>query len=157
MDKSPTKPRKAPARKPGVLPYATKIQILNWLLRGHPSAATDPKTLKNELRILGILLKSYPVPAFWLSLRIALDLQSMCFFLSQTGGQELEKKWRLYLFEKNQGKPQKGLDSISNCPMLAEDLCFVEGEEPAQNTPPPPPEPPRRKTSALDWADSSTE
>ena len=83
MDKSPTKPRKAPARKPGVLPYATKIQILNWLLRGHPSAATDPKTLKNELRILGILLKSYPVPAFWLSLRIALDLQSMCFFLCQ--------------------------------------------------------------------------
>lgn len=141
-------------RKPGALPYATKIQILNWLLRGHPGGVTDPKTLKNELRILHKLLVNYPTPAFWLSLRIGLDLQSMCFFLSQTGAAELEKKWRLYRLEKNQAKPrQNPLDSISNFPMLAEDLSFVDevGITPARL-----PEPPRRKTSALDWADSET-
>lgn len=143
-------------RKPGTVPYSVKIQILNWLLRGHPGGVTGPKTLKNELRILHKLLVNYPAPAFWLSLRIGLDLQSMCFFLSQTGATELEKKWRLYRFEKNQGKAtQNPLDSISNFPMLAEDLCFVEGTEPAQNAPQP--EPPRRKTSAMDWADSTTE
>lgn len=151
------KTRKAPARKPGAIPYGVKIQILNWLLRGHPSAVTDPKILKNELRILGKLLGNYPVPAFWLSLRVGLDLQSMCFFLSQTGGQELEKKWRLYLFEKNQGKTSHNpLDSIANFPMLAEDLCFVEGEEPAK-TRELPPELSHRRTSAIDWADSSTD
>lgn len=142
-------------RKSGTVPYSVKIQILNWLLRGHPGGVTDPKTLKNELRILHKLLVNYPAPAFWLSLRIGLDLQSMCFFLSQTGATELEKKWRLYRFEKNQGKAtQNPLDSISNFPMLAEDLCFVEGTEPAQNAPQP--EPPRRKTSAMDLADSET-
>jgi len=141
-------------RKSGTVPYSVKIQILNWLLRGHPGGVTDPKTLKSELRILHKLLVNYPAPAFWLSLRIGLDLQSMCFFLSQTGATELEKKWRLYRFEKNQGKaPQNPLDSISNFPMLAEDLSFVDGT----GTPTAPaPEPPRRKTSAMDWADSET-
>lgn len=141
-------------RKPGTVPYSVKIQILNWLLRGHPGGVTDPKTLKNELRILHKLLVNYPAPAFWLSLRIGLDLQSMCFFLSQTGATELEKKWRLYRFEKNQGRaPQNPLDSISNFPMLAEDLSFVDGVD---TTPARLPEPPRRKTSAMDWADSET-
>lgn len=152
--KTSPKPRKAPARKPGAIPCGVKIQILNWLLRGHPGGVTDPKTLKSELRILHKLLVNYPAPAFWLSLRIGLDLQSMCFFLSQTGATELEKKWRLYRFEKNQGgAPQNPLDSISNFPMLAEDLSFVDGVD---TTPARLPEPPRRKTSALDWADSET-
>lgn len=142
-------------RKPGTVSHTVKIQILDWLLRGHPGATKDTKVLKNELRILQKLLANYPDPAFWLSLRVGLDLNSLCFFLSQYGKEELEKKWRLYRFEKNQAKPrQNPLDSISNFPMLAEDLCFVEGEEPAQNAPQP--EPPRRKTSALDWADSET-
>jgi hypothetical protein len=150
------KPRKSPARKPGAISITVKIQILDWLLRGHRGVASDPKVLKKELGILNKLLKSYPSSAFWLSLRVGLDLQSLCFFLSQTGKAELEKKWRLFQFEKSQGKaPKNPLDSISNFPMLAEDLCFVEGEEPTQNTTQP--EPPRRKTSALDWADSSTE
>lgn len=145
--------RKTPARKPGTVPYGVKIQILNWLLRGHGGPISDsPRALKNELRILGKLLKSYPIPAFWLSLRIGLDLNSLCFFLSQTGKQELENKWRLYRFEKNQGKPpQNPLDSISNFPMLAEDLSFIDGVDTPVS---PAPEPPRRKTSALDWADS---
>ena len=147
--------RKTPARKPGAIPYGVKIQILDWLLRGHPSAVTDPKLLKNELRILQRIFPSYPVPAFWLSLRVGLDLQSMCFFLSQTGAAELEKKWRLYLFEKSQGKRQNPLDSIADFPMIAEDLCFVEGEEPAK-TRELPPELSRRRTSVLDWADSET-
>ena len=148
--------RKTPARKPGTVSHTVKIQILDWLLRGHPGVTKDTKVLKNELRILQKLLSSYPDPAFWLSLRVGLDLNSLCFFLSQYGKEELEKKWRLYRFEKNQAKPrQNPLDSISNFPMLAEDLCFVEGAEPAQNAPQP--EPPRRKTSALDWADSTTE
>lgn len=141
-------------RKPGTVPYSVKIQILNWLLRGHPGGVTNPKTLKNELRILHKLLVNYPTPAFWLSLRIALDLQSLCFFLSQTGATELESKWRLYRLEKNQAKPrQNPLDSIANFPMLAEDLSFVDG---AGTPTAPVPEPPRRKTSALDWADSET-
>ena len=154
--KTPAKPRKAPARKPGSIPYGVKIQILDWLLRGHPGATKDPKLLKNELRILQRIFPSYPVPAFWLSLRIALDLQSMSFFLSQTGAAELEKKWRLYLFEKSQGKTKNPLDSITDFPMLAEDLCFIDGAEPAK-TRELPPELSRRRTSALDWADSSTE
>lgn len=153
--KTAPKLRKTPAHKPGAISHATKLQILNWLLRGHPGGVTDPKTLKNELRILHKLLANYPTPAFWLSLRIALDLQSLCFFLSQTGATELEKKWRLYLFEKNQGKAQNTLDSIENCPMLAEDLCFVEGEEPVKARDLPP-ELSRRRSSALDWADSET-
>ena len=148
---------KSPARKPGTVPYGVKIQILDWLLRGHPGATKDAKLLKNELRILTKLLKNYPSPPFWLSLRIALDLKSMSFFLSQTGAQELEQKWRLYRFEKNQGKPsQNPLDSIANFPMLAEDMSFLdEPAEPAKARELPP-ELARRKTSALDWADSTT-
>lgn len=152
--KAPT--RKAPTRKPGAISSGVKIQILDWLLRGYNGVASHPKVLNKELGILNKLLKSYPSSAFWLSLRVGLDLQSLCFFLSQTGAAELEKKWRLYLFGKNQGKiSHNPLDSISNFPMLAEDLCFVEGQEPTQNATQP--EPPRRKISALDWADSTSE
>ena len=150
-------PSKPPVRKPGAVPYGVKIQILNWLLRGHSGVAKDTKLLKNELKILGKLLKTYPIPAFWLSLRIALDLRSMSFFLSQTGAKELESKWRLYRFEKNQGKPSKNpLDSIANFPMLAEDMNFLDEPTEPVKTRELPPELARRKTSALDWADSTT-
>ena len=149
------KTAKTPARKPSTVPYGVKIQILDWLLRGHPGATKDAKLLKNELRILGKLLKNYPSPPFWLSLRVALDLQSMSFFLSQTGAAELEKKWRLYRFEKNQGKsPQNPLDSISSFPMIAEDLSFVDEPVKTRDLPP---ELSRRRISPIDWADSASD
>jgi hypothetical protein len=148
------KSRKPPARKPGIVPYGVKIQILNWLLRGHPGATKDPKFLKNELRILKGLLLTYPSPSFWLSLRIPLDLNSLCFFLSQSGKQELEKKWRLHWFEKNQGKAQNPLDSIAAFPMIAEDLSFVDEPVKTRDLPP---ELSRRRISPIDWADSTSD
>jgi hypothetical protein len=78
----------------------------------------------------------------------------MCFFLSWTGATELEKKWRLYLFEKNQGKSQNPLDSIANFPMIAEDLSFVDEPVKTRDLPP---ELSRRRISPIDWADSTSD
>lgn len=142
---------KAARRKNAGIAHSTKIVILNWLLKGRPEAVSDPKILKNELRLLNKLLKRYPDQSFWLSLRLPLDLTSLCYFTSQSGGKHIEEKWRFFQFEKAQKKGKNPLDSISNFPMLAEDLSFVDE---SNTVAPPVVEPPRPKTNILEWADS---
>jgi len=80
------------ARKPPRAPRRDFKAILQLV----PEAKGNPPVLKREMALLGKLRRHYPDIEFWLSLKPALPLGSLAYFLGDCGAAALKVEWVQY-------------------------------------------------------------
>lgn len=64
----------------------------------------QPNEWGQEIKVLGSIYLQYPNEDFWKTLNLGFKLNTFIFFKSDEGKNEIEKKWRQYLFNKNLDK-----------------------------------------------------
>lgn len=130
--------------------HKTKVGIIELLLKPEQlkPAPGQPNVWGREIKLLNGLLKVCPDPQFWMDLHLGYTLNSLAFFLSERGRQELDHAWRLHLYVKAQD--QKGLDTQAKPPTMDSDpvvtsVTAADLEAPLVS---------RRRLSPIAWADA---
>lgn len=143
----PKRPRKSRAKTPQVTPQVgprltlkQSQTAIEFLVK--PDSLKQKGAWGREMKTLKQLFPLYPEAAFWTSIDFTFMLNSLLYFKSAEGAQELKRQWGLYqLTRPREVAPRKvpdfALDSETNPSTLVEEST-----------------PPARVQNAVDWASS---
>ena len=122
------------------------FRALNQILA--EGATKDQKVLRRELGILKRLRARYNPLEFWASLKPAIRLNSLAWFLTDYGAQSLQQEWNAYQIGEAQRKAERAAALDSDIRQLEDQLDPISLDtERNTNTV-------NRKQSVLEWADT---
>lgn len=104
------------------VPHKVKIMIIDHLLSESARKGPDAgKVFAREVKLVTGLLARYPDPTFWLGLGLGYGLNSLAFFKTERGAEELEIAWRYYRLTGVQ-PPSIALDKPTKPESMGDDM-----------------------------------